>query len=577
TTDLPGKFKEALLAVKATRSSEKIEILGAYLNTIYFGRGAYGIQTAAQAYFGQNASDLTLSQAALLAGIIPAPSAWDPEVDLEQAIYRLNYVLDGMVLMDRLDNTVRVAQTFPEFRPYTVPDLYQGSQGYLLQMVRQELQTQAGLTDTQIDAAGLKVVTTINNPWQDAMVALAGDLPADSPEGLHIGIAAIDPSTGAITMLYGGPDYIKRQQNAATQDIAQAGSTFKPITLAAALEKGIGLNQTFNGNSPLDIAGWTVSNSGNTQYGYIDLVQATQSSVNTVFAQLNEQVGGLATLEAAVRAGLPVNTVGLESDLTNVLGTASPHVLDMARVYATFAAEGIRRDPYIVANAFAPDGGTVYRGERPGERAFEAEVIAEVDYALQRVVKYGTGRTVSALDRPVAGKTGTSENNQSAWFCGYTPQLAMAVAFYQSGPNGEVQSLTPFGENAVIQGGGPPAELWLKIMQMAMMDQPVLEFPERSGAYLPAAPPASPAEPEPPEPTVEPEPTTPAPPTQAPPTTNPTTMPPTLPASPSPVPPSSPPATTPPATTPPAEPSPEPTSDPNPPDEPGEPDEPDPG
>ena len=555
TTDIPGKLKEAMLAVKATRSNDKMEILGAYMNTIYFGRGAYGIQTAAQAYFGIDAQGLSISQAAMLAGLIPAPSAWDPEQNLDRATQRWNYVLDGMVTMGTLTANDRAAQQFPEFLPYTVPDLYAGPQGYLLQMVRQELTHKGGLPETTIDAGGLTVITTIEKPWQDAMVAAAGDLPEDTPEGLHIGIASVDPASGAIKMLYGGPDYMERQQNAATQDITQAGSTFKPITLLAALEQGISLDQTFSGASPVEIGGWTVRNSGNAQYGQITLVQATQSSVNTVFAQLNEQVGGETTRLAAISAGLPEDTAGLDSDLTNVLGTASPHVLDMARVYATFAAQGVRHETFIVDRATAPDGSTVYSGVNDGVEAFDPDAVAELDHALQAVVNYGTGRAVGALDRPVAGKTGTSENNQSAWFCGYTPQLATAVAYYQNGPDGEVVPLEPFGENDVIQGGGPPAQLWLKVMQVAMEGQPVIDFPGRPSSRATATPAPSPTEEATEEPTDQPTPTPTTPATTAPPAPKPT---PTTPAPTTPVP------TTPPPTTAPPEPTEPPTGTPDP-------------
>ena len=421
------------------------------------------------------------------------------------------------------------------------------------------------MDETQIEVGGLNVVTTIEKPWQDAMVLAAGDLPPDTPEGLHIGIAAVDPSSGAIRMVYGGPDYMERQQNAATQDITQAGSTFKPITLAAALDQGISLDQVFNGNSPIEIGGWTVHNSGNAGYGQITLATATQNSVNTVFAQLNEQIGGATTRLAAINAGIPEETAGLDDDLTNVLGTASPHVLDMARVYATFAGDGVRHQTFIVASATDSAGATIYQGERDGVRAFTSEAIAELDYALRNVVQHGTGRVVSALGRPVAGKTGTSENNQSAWFCGYTPQLAMAVAFYQNGPNGEVVPLEPFGENDVIQGGGPPAELWLKVMQGAMEGLPVMDFPERPNrSSIPE--PTQPEQTEEPtvEPTIDPEPT--LAPTQPPAATT-TPLPTSTMAPPATTRPPPPPTTTkppPPTTTKPPSPTPSPTPEPTP-------------
>jgi membrane peptidoglycan carboxypeptidase len=479
TTSLSGKFREAMLALKVTREKDKMDILDDYMNTIYFGRGTYGIQAAAQAYFHKDAKDLTLSEAAMIAGVIPAPTNYDPQTNLAAAHSRWSYVLDGMEVMGKLSKSERAALEFPEVYPYEVPEIYAGPQGYLLEMVRQELMAKGGLSDAQIGTAGLKITTTIDKSIQDQAVARAQDMPEDTPPGLHVAVVALDPETGAIKMIYAGDDYIERQQNAATQDIAQAGSTFKPITLAAALEKGIPLEETFSGRSPIKIGDWTVHNAGNSQYGQITLLRATQSSVNTVFAQLNEEVGGTSTRDAAIAAGLPVDTIGLDTDLTNVLGTASVHPIDLARVYATFAAQGVRHDTYIVASAVSPDGNEVYSGRNKGVRVFSEDSMAELTYALTRVVEYGTGTAAQALGRPAAGKTGTSEHNQSAWFCGYTPQLATAVAFYQEGENGEVVPIEPFGEDAVIQGGGPPARMWVDIMTIGLGDSEVVDFPAR--------------------------------------------------------------------------------------------------
>ncbi|MDR0627316.1 MAG: transglycosylase domain-containing protein [Bifidobacteriaceae bacterium] len=480
TTSLTGKFEEAMMALKVTREKDKMEILGDYMNTIYFGRRTWGIQTAAKAYFGKDAVDLTTAESALLAGLIPAPNAYDPEIDLEAATGRWNYVLDGMVKTGSLSQAERNKLEFPAFIPYEVPETFAGAQGYLLEMVRQELTTRGGLTDEMVGSAGLKIVTTVDKATQDEVAAAVADqLPDDADAGLHVAVASVEPGTGAIRMIYAGDDYLVRQQNAATDDVAQAGSTFKPITLAAALEQGISLDETFSGKSPLKIEDWTVRNSGNSQYGRITLLRATQSSVNTVYAQLNEQVGGETTRETAITAGIPTTAMGLDSDLTNVLGTASVHALDMARVYATFAAQGLRNETYIVESAISPDGKEVYSGRNDPVRVFSEDAMAELTYALTRVVEAGTGTSAKALDRPAAGKTGTSEENKSAWFCGYTPQLATAVAFYQQDAEGNPVPLTPFGQNAVIQGGGPPAKMWVAIMKVGLAGTEAEEFPPR--------------------------------------------------------------------------------------------------
>jgi membrane peptidoglycan carboxypeptidase len=480
TTDLKGKLREAIMAVKVTREKPKSEILGDYLNTIYFGRGAYGIETAAQAYFGIPAKELDVSQAALLAGVIPAPSAWDPAVDEVKCRQRWAYVLDGMVTIEALDHTVRQSLVFPETIAHKVSDLYAGAQGYLLQMVRSELLA-SGLHENDLDGGGLTIVTTIDKSWQKAAVKAVKNLPKDRPDALEVAAVTIDPADGAIKALYGGADYISRQQNAVTQDIAQAGSTFKPITLAAALETGEhSLSDWYSGRSPMKIGDWRVENLGNTSYGEMSLLRATANSVNTVYAQLNEEIGGQATRDAAVAAGVPDQTVGLDSDLTNVLGTASPHPLDMANVYATFAAGGVRHTPHIVATATDPVGQVIYVGPTQAERVFSKTTMAEVTYALTEVVTQGTGTKAQDLNRPCAAKTGTSEEHRSAWFVGFTPQLATAVAFYQHGSNGDVAELTPFGGRDVINGGDLPAQVWLDLMSAEHADMPVKDFPERS-------------------------------------------------------------------------------------------------
>jgi membrane peptidoglycan carboxypeptidase len=480
TTDLAGKFREAILAVKVTREKDKSEILSDYLNTIYFGRGAYGVETAAEAYFAKHASELDVSQSALLAGMIPAPSNYDPAVNPEAAMTRWNYVVDGMVATGTLTQAEREGLTFPEVVEQKVSNVYGGARGYLLQMARAEMTGRGGLTEAQLDEGGLAIVTTIDRDQQRAAVRAVRDLPSDRPKSLHVAVVSIDPAGGEIRALYGGADYVDRQHNAVTQDIAQAGSTFKPIALAAALATGEhSLTDWYSGRSPMEIGDWKVENIGGTSYGNMSLLKATQNSVNTVYAQLNEEVGGEVTRRTAIDLGIPAATSGLDSDLTNVLGTASPHPLDMANVYATFAAEGVRHEPHIVAHATDPAGQTVYAGPTDGERVIDADVAAEVTYALTEVVEAGTGTKARELGRPSAAKTGTSEEHRSAWFVGYTPQMATAVAFYQEGADGEVVELTPFGGVSEINGGALPAQVWVDLMTAEHKGLDVVPFPDR--------------------------------------------------------------------------------------------------
>lgn len=475
------KLTEAILAIKIDQQQDKSEILDAYLNTIYFGRGAYGIQTAAHAYFKKDAADLTVSEAALIAGILPSPSNWDPAVSPSDAKRRWAYVLDGMVTQGWLTQAERDRQTFPELPPRAREDRYAGPQGYLLDMVRKEIVQRTGWTEEDLDRGGLRVVTTIEKPRQEAAVAAVKNLPEGHSENLRTALVSIDPKTGGIVALYGGPDFITQPRNAATQDRAQAGSTFKPFTLVAALENGVSLHNRYSGRSPMEFDSFDkpVRNYGNQSFGERDLVGATANSINTIYVQLNEEVGPAATVDAAERAGLPADTVGLAANAANVLGTASPHPIDMARAYSTFAAQGLRTTPHIVSELFNNNGDLVYTASTSSERVFASGVMADTTYALTQVIEKGSGRTARELGRPAAGKTGTSQDHRSAWFAGYVPQLATVVAMYQPGPDGE-EPITPWGGVKSITGGTYPTRVWTDYMAAALEGVEVEPFPERA-------------------------------------------------------------------------------------------------
>lgn len=520
TTNIPGKVREAILALKIDREQSKDEILGDYLNTIYFGRNAYGIETAAQNYFGKPAAELTLSESALLAGIIPAPSAWDPAENPERAEQRWARTLDFMVSDGWITQAEADEQTFPETVEYSRSDTYAGPTGYLLDMVRTELVDEAGLTAEQIDTLGLRVRTTIDADAQASAVDVVDSLPEDRPENNRVAIVSLDPADGSVVALYGGADFLTTSRNAATQDVAQAGSTFKPFTLVAALEDGYGLGTGYSSYTPMVIDGFEepVNNYDLVNRGWIDLVTATQHSVNTVYAQLNVDVGPERAMEVAVDAGYPEDTPGLAPVPSNVLGPASPHPIDVARAYATFAAEGVRHETHIVDEVLDSDGNVVYSGGSPGRRVIEEDVMAEATYAMSQVINGGTGVRALDLGRPAAGKTGTSNDARSAWFAGYTPQLTTVVAMYQVGEDGGEETLTPFGEYDSITGSTYPTTMWRDFMAEVLADEPIEDFPERT--YIQQAPPAQPVEPAPP-PAPEPEPEPPAPEPEPEPTTEP--------------------------------------------------------
>jgi membrane peptidoglycan carboxypeptidase len=517
TTDYVGKFKETLLAIKIAKSESKSEIMERYLNTIYFGRDSYGIQAAAQAYFAVDAKDLTREQAAMLAGIIPSPNNWDPAKSPQKAEARWNIVLDSMEEQGWLTAAERAPMVFPPTAEYQRSETMRGPVGYLLEKVRDELKLDPlAFTDDEINRRGLKVVTTIQQPLQAAaegQVAAfrAGTLPkqdgATPNELTRISLSSVDPKDGAIVAMYGGADFLTDQKNTVTYDNVQPGSTFKPFTLIAGLEQGVGLNTQFDGRTPQEFGDWKVNNFPGGRFGSIDLVDATAQSVNTVYAQLNLQVGPEKTAEVAERAGIPAP---VDTNRANVLGTATLKPLNMLGAYATIASGGTRVDPYIVRTVTNADGSVAFEHKDPTERAFAPDVIADATYAMTQVVEKGSGKTwIKPLDRPIAGKTGTTQDNKAAWFIGFTPNVVTEVSFSQVSPDDLATqvSISPIGKVENITGGTWPAFLWQSYMT-DVFAQPhyaaVVDFPPRANVGAkPSAPPSS--EPtEPTEPTEEP-------------------------------------------------------------------------
>ncbi|CAB4783855.1 MAG: penicillin-binding protein [Actinobacteria bacterium] len=477
------KIKELVISIKLENQLSKDQIFESYLNTIYFGRGSYGVMTASQQYFNRNVDQLTNAQAAVIASILRSPGLYDPAFkkgNKERLIARFAYVKNGMVSAGWLSAKDAAKMKFPTVAPRASSGQLSGPKGHVIEAVQKEL-AKLGFSQDQLLVGGLVIKTTLDQKAQQSAVdAVNKFYPTKAPDNLRIGLVAIKPGTGEIVALYGGRDYLARQLSDATQSIALAGSTFKPFAIVAALEQGIPLSSMWNGDSPqvFDDAGkpYEVSNYGNEGWGQIDLLYATKHSVNTVFVPLGIKVGPVAVVDVARRAGIP-ESVAMMPTPSVVLGVASPHVIDVANAYATFAAQGIKSKPYLVSQVVGPNKGVLYEAKPETQEVFSKEVMADLTFALKAVVTGGTGAAALALGRPAAGKTGTSQSNASAWFSAYTPQLAASVAFFRDSAS---ESLNGIGGLTSVTGGTFPAKIWTAFMKGALKGEPVMDFPAPS-------------------------------------------------------------------------------------------------
>ena len=476
------KVKELVIAIKLENQFTKDQILENYLNTIYFGRGSYGVQTASQVYFGTTVDQLTTAQAAILASLLRSPGLYDPgfkKENLPRLEKRFTYVINGMVDANWLDAETAKKIKFPVINPRVSSGALAGPKGYVISWVEHELNT-LGFTDEQLLVGGYIIKTTLVKDAQESAVAAVNkEAPVKAPDNLHIGLVAIKPGTGEILAMYGGKDYLKYQFNAATQGIASGGSSFKPFALVAALEQGIPLTSIWNGDSPKvydDGIGraYVVNNYGGETWGNTTLLNATIHSVNTVYVPLGIKAGVEKVVDVARRAGIPESVEMIASPSVS-LGSSSPHVIDLANAYATFASQGVYAKPFIINEVQGPNKGILYQGRIQAQEVFRKDVMADLTYALHQVTISGTGAVVGArLNRPAAGKTGTANDNASAWFNGYTPEVAASVAFYR---DDATQSLNGIGGLTSVTGGSFPARIWAEFVKKYLAKAPIQEFP----------------------------------------------------------------------------------------------------
>ncbi len=475
-----GKLHEAILALKIAQTQDKNTVLCNYMNTIYLGRGAYGIQAAAKAYFGVEAKDLTLSQAAMLAGIIPAPSSWDPAIMPKEANIRFKRVLRIMLKDKYITSEEYKNAKMPQTINQTKQNMYAGPQGYLLQMVRSELTSGGAFTKEDLDTGGYRIITTIDKAKQDLMFNVASPTAGArgiTPQGVQTGAMSVNPKDGSIISVYAGDDYLSKPLNNATQALYEPGSTMKPFALIGAIQAGTNLNTLFNGNTGLKFRGIDkpVNNFANTNWGMINLYKATANSVNTPFMALQEKLGQKGVANTAVMAGLNAQRVNGKNPFT-VLGNDPVHISEIARAYSTIANQGRRPDLHIVSSVKNPDGKEFYRAPTVGKQVFAAADMALAIKAMQGVVQYGTSPEVRGVGKPIAGKSGTANDASACSFVGFTPSVLTVFAIWNPDAQGNPLPVPTF--RGYPGGIGYSAHLFTRYMRAALAGTAAEKFPE---------------------------------------------------------------------------------------------------
>ncbi|WP_420881839.1 transglycosylase domain-containing protein [Rhodococcus sp. (in: high G+C Gram-positive bacteria)] len=484
---LTRKMKELVISSKMAKQWSKDEILAAYLNTIYFGRGAYGIAAASQAYFGKPVEELTVAEGAVLAAVIQQPSGLDPEFNPTGAQSRWNYVLDGMVGSGTLNAADRAAAQFPQVIPSAEVDNGNGGggpEGLVKQQVLKELSA-SGISEQDLNTEGLQITTTIDPKAQQAAIDSVETYMEGEPSELRTAVVSVDPRSGAVRAYYGGTD-------GTGYDFAQAGlqtgSSFKVFGLAAALDQGVPLSQMYD-SGPLTVNGISIGNVEGESCGTCTIAEALKRSLNTSFYRqmLSIDNGPQAIADMAHKAGIPENIPGVGESLTEpggvgpnngiVLGQYQSRPLDMASAYATLAASGVYHEPYFVQKVVTADGTVLLdRGTPTGEERIDAAVADNTTAAMIPIAAYSRGHGLAG-GRPSASKTGTAQlgdtgANKDAWMVGYTPSLSTAVWV------GTEQGL-PL-ENSyggMIYGSGLPSDIWKGTMDGALQGTDVEKFP----------------------------------------------------------------------------------------------------
>lgn len=513
------KAKELVISTKMSSEWSKDQVMQSYLNIIYFGRGAYGVSAASQAYFAKPVEQLTVSEGALLAALIQRPSVLDPAVDPVSSADRWSWVLDGMVEIGALTPADRATQVYP---PTIAPDQAQnanqttGPNGLIQRQVTKELLELFDIDEQQLNTEGLQVTTTIDPKAQAAAEeAVTETLDGQDPD-MRSAVVSIDPKTGAVKAYYGGSD-------AQGFDFAQAGlptgSSFKVFALVAALEQGKGLGYQVD-SSPLTVNGIEIGNVEGGSCGTCNIAEALKRSLNTSYYRLMLELddGPADVADAAHRAGIAESFPGVEHTLSEdgeggppnngvVLGQYQSRVIDMASAYATLADSGVYHAPHFVQKVVNAQGQVLFDAgtqDTEGEQRIDKAVADNVTAAMQPIAGYANGHNLAG-GRKSAAKTGTNQlgdtgDNRDAWMVGFTPSLSTAVWV------GTTDGTKPL-ENASgspVYGSGLPSDIWKDTMDGALDGTDDEDFPKPTeiGGYagVPAAPPPAPTPTTPPPP-----------------------------------------------------------------------------
>ncbi|TSD99371.1 penicillin-binding protein [Skermania sp. ID1734] len=481
------KWDELVISAKMAREWSKDDILEAYLNTIYFGRGAYGIAAASKAYFNKPVEALSVAEGAVLAAVIRSPSGLDPDTHLPQLRARWDYVMDGMVEMGALSSADRHATAFPAIVPLNqVADngASHGPEGLIRTQVVRELAA-IGVSEDDLNTGGLQITTTIDPKTQQAAVDAVNNVMDGEPGELRTAVVSIDPRTGAVRGYYGGAD-------GAGFDFAQAplqtGSAFKVFGLAAALNDGIPLSAMYS-SAPLTVGNVNITNVEGESCGTCTIAQALKQSLNTSFyrLELSMKHGAQKIADAAHAAGIPESIPGVPGKSLSenggppengiVLGQYLVRPIDMASAYATLAANGMYHAPHFIQRVVKADGTVLFdRPADPGEQRIKPAVAENVTQAMIPIASYSRGHGLAG-GRPSAAKTGTTQLgdtglNKDAWMVGYTPSLATAVWVGTE----KAQSITN-ANGAMIYGSGLPSDIWKKTMDASLKGTDFENFP----------------------------------------------------------------------------------------------------